>query len=302
MDQEKLRLKIDNYLLKNKRQAWEDLFTDIMSAKHGIAYQPVKAHGRMGDKAADGVLTQDRKTTVFQCHAPDEGFEINNLLQKIQSNFDRALAYWKMNEWIYVHNQDALPPMAVTLLHDLHKEHPATDTGAWGFKEVRKIALEMSEADQRRIFDINDPPAAEDLLHVKYEDIARILEALSEKAANQPLDLDFSPEQPTERKLYANDLTEVLQQTLRLAMAGSPQVGDVIDSQNLDQIDTPDQLAKILNRKYGSLKAEGYAGDLLYKELKREILGDARKAPAMEHAADMVLAFYFQTCDIFEEA
>ena len=33
MDQEKLHLKIDNYLLKNKRQAWEDLFTD--AASHG---------------------------------------------------------------------------------------------------------------------------------------------------------------------------------------------------------------------------------------------------------------------------
>lgn len=45
MDQEKLHLKIDNYLLKNKRQAWEDLFTDIMRAKHGIAFQPVKPQG-----------------------------------------------------------------------------------------------------------------------------------------------------------------------------------------------------------------------------------------------------------------
>ena len=302
MDQEKLHLKIDNYLLKNKRQAWEDLFTDIMRAKHGIAFQPVKAHGRMGDKAADGVLRKDEKTTVFQCHAPDGAFEIHGLLNKMQGNFDRALAYWKMNEWIYVHNQEALPPTAITLLHDLHEEHPDTDTGAWGFKEVRNIALHLTESDQRRIFDIHDAPAVEDLLHVRYEDIARILEALSEKVVNQSTDRDFSPGQPTEQKLYANDLTEVLQQTLRLAMAGSPQVGDVIQSQNLEQIDTPDQLARILNRKYKSLKAEGYAGDLLYKELKREILGETRKAPAMEYAADMVLAFYFQTCDIYEEA
>ncbi len=302
MDQEKLHLKIDNYLLKNKRQAWEDLFTDIMRAKHGIAFQPVKAHGRMGDKAADGVLRKDEKTTVFQCHAPDGTFEIHGLLKKMRGNFDRAFAFWKMNEWIYVHNQEGLPPPAVTLLHDLHDEHPDTETGEWGFEDVRKLALEIPEADQRRIFDINDASAGESLLHVRHEDIARILEALSEKVVNQPIDQDFSPEKPTEQKLYANDLTEVLQQTLRLAMAGSPQVGDVIQSQNLEQIDTPDQLARILNRKYKSLKAEGYAGDLLYKELKREILGDKRRAPAMEHAADMVLAFYFQTCDIYEEA
>ena len=302
MDQEKLHLKIDNYLLKNKRQAWEDLFTDIMRAKHGIAFQPVKPQGRMGDKAADGVLKKDKKTTVFQCHAPDEGFVIHGLLKKMRGNFDRALAFWKMNEWIYVHNQEGLPPPAVTLLHELHDEHPGTETGEWGFEDVRRLALEIHEADQRRIFDINDASAGESLLHVRHEDIARILEALSTKVVNQPIDQDFLPEKPTEQKLYANDLTEVLQQTLRLAMAGSPQVGDVIQSQNLEQIDTPDQLARILNRKYKSLKAEGYAGDLLYKELKREILGETRKAPAMEYAADMVLAFYFQTCDIYEEA
>lgn len=301
MDQEKLHLKIDNYLLKNKRQAWEDLFTEIMSAKHGIAFQAVKAHGRMGDKAADGVLTKNEKTTVFQCHAPD-AFEIHRLLKKMRGNFDRALAYWKMTEWIYVHNQDGLPPSAVTLLHELHDQHPDTDTGAWGFNEVRKLALDISEADQRRIFDIHDSPAAGDLLHVRYEDIAKILEALSKKVVNQSPVRDFSPGKPTEQKLYANDLTEVLQQTLRLAMAGSPQVAEVIQTQNLEQIDTPDHLARILNRKYGSLKAEGYAGDLLYKELKRELLGETRKDPTMEHAADMVLAFYFQTCDIFEEA
>ena len=262
----------------------------------------IRTHGAMGDKAADGVLKQEKRTTVFQCHAPDEGFVIRTLLDKMRGNFERALEYWLMNEWIYVHNQEGLPPPAVQLLHELHDEHPDTETGQWGFNDVRKLALEIDEKDQRRIFDINDTPNVESLLHVRYEDIARILEALSEKAANQPVDHEFSPEKPTEQKLYANDLTEVLQQTLRLAMAGSPQVRDVIENQNLEQIDTPDQLAKILNRKYQNLKAEGYAGDLLYKELKRELLGDARMAPGMEHAADMVLAFYFQTCDIYEEA
>lgn len=290
------RLAAENAFWKLRRTAFQDWFGDIMLRRFPDDYLKIRLS--KGDGGLDGYRLSTQ--TVYQVFAPRE-YSPREIVRKIQGDFKLAkktLAESRlvMNEWVFVHNDpDDLAHEVVAELAKLQRDNPDIIIRRW---ELTAIWNEISQLPENELIDLfGVAPTLEMLERLCYQDIIPVIEHLATGQA-PPLP---PTDPPSLRKLEFNDLSP---ERADFVIRGRVKQGLVESYLNeMPDDDKPEAIAQAFRDKYASLKDAGFNADRVFDELWLFTGGQAFASDPVRFAAVMtVLAFYFDNCDIFENA
>ncbi len=287
-------LHIELALLKKNEQEYEDFFCEVMKLKYSNDFQLIKAAGRDGDGKADGYLISEK--CVYQSYAPSSGFNKSNLLKKIEGDFNGAIGKWgdRLKKWVFLHNsQEGLPKYGLDLILKLRDENPMIEiTPPWGPNEIKEIILSLSVEKLVGLFG----PALthKDMASLTHEPIKTLLRAMSRKEAKRmeiaPVALD---------KLEFNKLSNDVEVLLTAGRRKEKLVEDLL--QHWPDPEYGEELAESFRNKYQSLTFDITTPDKIFSDL-RSFSGGQIDDVAAQVSSLAVLSYFFERCDIFENA
>lgn len=278
--------------LEKRGNAFQDWFCKLASHAWGEDFEPVRPYGNQGDFKCDG--RRISTGTIFQCYAPKATKE-EPLNSKIRGDFHGAKSHWpSMAEWIFVFNDnDGLPPSSSQLLDELRAEHPGIAISLWTEPALRKLAETMPDYAWEDIF--GSAPSQNHFESLAFKDLQPLIEELAQvepDPGQEPLD------PPSAEKLERNALSHDAAETLKHGRRKEPLVERYF--QKVAVPDLGERIAVAFRQKYAELRADALSADQIFSELQR--FAGMEGLPTRQGAALAVLSYYFERCDIFEDA
>lgn len=272
--------------------AFQDLFSSIMEKAYPGDFVRVKPWGSTGDRKCDGYLRSQR--IVFQVYKP-ERYKEPRVLAKIDEDFKGALEHWpnQMRQWVFVHGCYAgLSPRVLQRLVSLSDAHPGVEVKSWGLPEIKVVLFDLDATDLEQV--LGSAPTERDLAEVRMEDLESVLEHIAEMPPGSGADLRPVPAE----KLEASGLSPAAAGFLLQGMKKADLVGRYFS----DQFDPlrADRIATTFKRRYTQLRELGLPPDSIFHSLQQLAAGRERRSPKREAAILSVLAYLFETCDIYE--
>jgi hypothetical protein len=293
------RVALELKLRKCGGDAFQDFFSTVMTKAHGSDFVRLRAFGQLGDKGCDGYLQSSGG--VFQCYGAlnGDGGKVSYLVGKMADDFAKALVGVPeiMKKWQMVHNLvDGLPIEAVQKLKALETANP---TVQFGFVGIEALETAIFGLPEEQIEDLLGAVAttrdSQNLQPAELRDLvaAVILQADSvtfDVGAIRPVPadkLDFNKLPSHWRSLIAHGWQNTHHVSQYLQHHPDPMVGE--------------RIAQSFRVKYQYLKTQQLTpGDIMAK-LYEAITGQGIVTPERQVAAQALLAFLFESCDIFED-
>lgn len=286
-------LRFENAFLRQKGKAFESLFARVMS--HGFTgdFEPVRPYGSKGDLKCDGFRPSDG--TVFQAYAPDST-KLAELLAKIDEDFTGALTHWgaKMRRWELVHNDvRGLPAQAAHRLDELRAAIPAVTIAVFGEAEMRAVVMRLALHQLEDLF--GAVPSQRTLERLDFTNLRPVLIAIQRRdpGAEPPLAA------PSATKLQHNALSPDAALLLRLGRRREKLVQDFFDA--WPDPSFGEDVAEAFRARYQALKMVDLGPDQIFGELQ-SFAGGMEGDPSHQGAVLAVLSYFFERCDIFEDA
>lgn len=279
-----------NFFVEAKGDAFQSLFSRIMSMRFPGDFIAVRPWGSDGDRKNDGYLPSRR--TLFQCYAPNDLTAVA-CIAKIDEDFAGAIKHWKehFDTWTFVHNTHLLPPHVVEKLLVLGVQHFPVKLSHWGFEELRFEAFQLNESELSVL--LGPAPSQTTLVRLGVSDLEPILRHICQQPPTQDPDLRPVPA----GKLAHNQLSPDAATLLKAGMTRADLLTKYFRLKPCER----DRVAESFRLRYASLKSEHLAPDEIFMALRHYAgSGAADTTPSRETAILAVLAFLFEECDIFE--
>ena len=295
MDELQRSIYIDRFRLAfhtQKGTAFQDWFVRLAGYAFGPDFEEVRPYGSYGDLKCDG--RRISSGSVFQCYAPDTMKEAD-LIAKVDKDFQGARANWSgtMQEWVFVHNDGrGLPPNAVQHLDRLRQAHAPLSITTWSEPELLHLAMELDLSALQALFGPAASMAIVDRLVMS--DLVPIIEALQRHDPN-PSESLLTP--PSREKLEKNALSEESGLFLRIGRRKSALVDSFF--RRSPRPDLGERIAEAFRLRYAELKALDLPADTIFKHLQD--YSGFNGEPKQQGAALAVLAYFFDSCDVFED-
>ena len=231
---------------------------------------------------------------MFQCYAPD-AMKQAELIAKVEEDFHGARGHWSsdMAEWVFVHNDSrGLPPKAEQHINGLRKAHAPLAITVWSEPELLKLAMDLELGALQALFGPAASIAIVDRLVMT--DLVPIIEALQRQDPNAG-DPPLTP--PSPEKLKKNALSEESGLLLRIGRRKSGLVETFF--RKSPRPDLGERIAEAFRTRYAELKVLDLPADTIFKHLQDYAGMDGE--PKRQGAALAVLAYFFDSCDIFED-
>lgn len=235
---------------------------------------------------------------VYQCYAPTN-FKTSEAAAKITRDFWGAFEFLdgKLKTWVFVHNHPTsqLDKTAIRALNEIKQKCDddglAIEILSWGSEELwDELQLRTPYARLRDSFGSPDP------VNIDYATIEELLLRL-ERA---DYEADATPvTQPSPRKLDFNKLSSAYRREIREGRNGTGEVKDYFAAMASSRPEFEEQLAEHFRQRYEHLKqSKILTSDEIYEKLRLDagIESNAKR----EMAVRSILAFFFDSCDIFE--
>lgn len=286
-------LKFENAFLLQKGKAFESLFARVMAHAFPGDFQPVRPYGPKGDLKCDGFRSSDG--TVFQCYAPEQ-MKLPELLAKINEDFVGAVTHWsgRMRRWEFVHNdQRGLPAQAVQVLIDLGDGHKGIKIAVLGNAELRAIVMALQLHQLEDLF--GSVPSQRTLERLGFADLQPVLMAIQrrEPDAGSPIIA------PSAIKLERNALSQDAAGLLRQGRRREKMVEEFFNDWPYPRFG--EEIAEAFRERYNALKTVGLTPDEIFGQLQ-SFAGGMDGPPSHQGAVLAVLSYFFERCDIFEDA
>ena len=284
--------KFEIAFLRAKGDAFQTLFEKLMGLAYRADFMACRPWGKHGDRKNDGFLKSERR--LFQVYAPNE-MEAAKAIAKITEDFEGARNHWgeHFGTWVFVHNAtDGLPPHVQELLLDLQKANPDITLEHWGLEELLLIFRRLTIEDLEPWFGF--APSEEAKVELGFSDLQPILEAIVDRPAPPQTKVKAVPM----GKIEANSLSESAATLLKAGMVKAPLVGDFFRQWHDESLG--ERVAESFRAKYASLRGMS-APEEIFAELATWAGGAQRGSAKHQLAVLAVLAYYFDSCDIFEE-
>lgn len=291
-------------VLQSKGQAFEDFFVSVMT-KADQDFQPVKAYGNIGDQKNDGF---NKKTgTYYQVFAPEDITKdktIYDAAKKLEKDFRGLYEKWndicQVKKYYFVVNDkyEGLDPIITQKIIELNNEEAFSDVDIEVFmaKDLQKEFEKLDEDDVQEL--IGYIPSSSSEL-IEYGSLGEVVDYLMKtelpKVRNNKLIVpDF------DEKIEFNGLSREVKSKL---MTGSYQEGALIRYFN----ENPGT-REILQEKFHALyqlaseeildTQEDEADCKFYYIVDRAC---PKKTAGTVSCVEVLMAYYFSSCDIFEE-
>lgn len=285
--------KFEIEFLRAKGDAFQTFFERLMGLAYKADFMACRPWGAQGDRKNDGYLKSKRR--LFQVYAPNE-MDAAKAEAKITEDFAGAKEHWTrhFDSWVFVHNAtDGLPPHVQQLLLDFEAANPGIQLQPWCLEELRLIFRELSHDDKASWF--GPAPNEETKIRLGFADLEVVLARIAALPAPPMTDVKDVPA----GKIEANALSEAVARLLKEGMIKSPLVADFLSQWHDETLG--ERLAEAFKAEYRRLRGD-HVPNQIFAELQSWAGGDHRGAPEHELAVITVIAYYFERCDIFEEA
>lgn len=306
------RLMFKNKVLAADGQQFENLFVSIMGYARQD-FRAIKPQGKIGDRKNDGC--EPTVGRYYQVYAPEDATtKESNSVKKLEADFAGLKKYWTglysagIQEFFFVLNDryKGAYPTTHKALSDLKKNHSLQKADVFACKDLERVTFDELGDDQVQVV-VGFIPDFSMVVKVDYqiltEVVAHILENIPDKAVPGKL---ISPE--FETKLTFNELSAAAP----YLKAGSYQSSSVelFFDRNVDF--ARQAVRQSLNDMYIAAAQEGFIADPMIGLTAQDqmyfyILSSATplvgrdKLAATQRAVQVLLAYFFESCDIFEE-
>ncbi|GAA5135079.1 hypothetical protein GCM10023213_07780 [Prosthecobacter algae] len=285
-------LRFENAFRSTKGDAFQTFFEKLMGLVYKADFMACRPWGNQGDRKNDGFLKSERR--LFQVYAPNE-MEAAKAIDKITEDFAGAMVHWghDFDKWVFAHNAvDGLPPHVQALILKLEKDNSGIKLEPWGLEEFRLIFRKISEDDLAAWF--GPVPSEQTKLELGFGDLQIVLE----RVADHPVVPNQQVKDVPMRKIEANALSESVATLLKAGMAKAPLVADFFNRWHDETFG--ERVAVAFRNKYQELRGKS-GPDQIFSDLESWAGGAERGTPKHQLAVLAVLAYYFDSCDIFEE-
>lgn len=283
--------------LESKGDGFQRLFEKLMSQAYPNDFMACRPWGNFGDRKNDGYLPSAR--ILFQVYAPNE-LSAAEAVKKISEDFDGAKEHWKQyfDEWTFVHNapDSRLGPHVIEVLNKLRQGNPQIKIGHWGYEEMlakfRQLSLEHLESW------FGPSLTMEANVNLGYSDLIAVLTHIS--TASAPITSEVKA--VSAGKIEANLLSQAVADFLKIGMQKSSLVAQFF---NIWKNPTyGEQIAQAFKSKYMALRdrTPQLHPDEIFGQLETWAGGTANTTPTHKAAVLAVLAYFFDKCEIFEDA
>ncbi len=272
---------------------FQSFFERFMLMRHGDDFIVVRNYGNIGDRKCDGYLQSEQ--TVYQCYAPQGLMDQRDTLTKIGEDFTGAKTHWtEMAVWRFVTNQRSLPPDVVRHLNTLDGNEPVISVGVFGYESIRETILFLPR--ERLIELFGAMPTSQQVQTLTFDDIKPVLDHIQK---NKP-DPNYPVTAPSLEKLQANGLSYDVEVLLRHGRMKEHLVEQFFNG--YPDPDFGEQIAQSYRDYYQVLKSHGSSSDDIFRALQVFTGGSERHVPLREAAILAVMSYFFERCDIFEDA
>lgn len=293
------RIMFHNKILRSDAQAYEDLFVWVL----GYAYPdfaPVKPQGQIGDQKNDGYLRG--QGVYYQVYAPEDlKKSTRNASEKLKDSFDGLKEYWdsisQVREFYMVFNDK------------FRGAYPEVDKDLAAIKTnfgLDKCACFLAKDLESLLFTQPDDiinviagylPNPENIKTLDYSILNEVIGHIMDK--KRKLDLQENLTAPDfSEKIKFNGLGPQVAAYLNNA---SYQVGILEDFFSLNSAFPKQALRDVLRNVYlqGTKAEYGDQGDQVFMHILNE--ASPKETEPYESAVLVLMAYYFEACDIFED-
>jgi hypothetical protein len=188
----------------------------------------------------------------------------------------------------------ALPAPAVAHIADLIQKHPGIQLEVWSEERV-KDQLSLLRLDQLEDL-FGAVPCSHDLDQIQLDELRPVVLALKKLEA----DANVSLMAPSVYKLQANALSNEAADLLKMGRRKEQLVQRFFDT----YIDPTlgEDIAQAFRARYQALKDAKKSADEMFSELQIFSGGMTTGTPAHQGAVLAVMSYFFERCDIFEDA
>lgn len=280
--------------IEKRADEFQDFFSSIMEKRHPQDFIRTRPWGSSGDRKNDGYLRSER--TLFQVYGPSAVREAITV-RKIEEDFLGALPHWRQyfDKWVFVHNshpKDGLSPGIVAKLLELGEQHSEIVVLPWGFEELRQKSFELTEVNLASL--LGAVPSRSDLQAVSFDELELVLRHIESNYVPLPDETRAVPP----GKIEANGLSEAVRTLLMAGMRASHRVAEFIGKYHDPILGV--RVAHAFRSQYQKLRDQSLLPDDIFSELQLFAGGRQPNPPQRQAAALTVLAYLFETCDIFE--
>ncbi len=118
---------------------FQDLFSELMMQRYGLAYKPTSTSGNNGDFKVDGVL----HSTAFAVYAP-ETYNDNKTIKKLKEDFNGFLFYKNKGCWVEIEKyifvvkreRSGITSTVLNLISNFKKDFPVD---IWTIDDLRYV-------------------------------------------------------------------------------------------------------------------------------------------------------------------
>lgn len=293
------RIALELKLRKSSGDAFQDFFSSLMAKLHGDDFVRVRPFGSLGDKGCDGYLQSSGE--VFQCYGAlnGDGGKVAYLIGKMGEDFAKASKNLPslLKGWSMVHNLvDGLPIEAVQKLDQMRKANSACQfafIGLEGF-EHRLFALETHNIESL----LGLPANTQDALELQATELRDLIAALVESADDTALPMVAIGPVPA-NKLQLNKLPGHWCRLIEGGWQNAHLVSEYLQRHRDPLIG--EEIAQVFRVRYQYLRAQHLPPGAIMSSLYEMVTGQGTVHPARQVAAQALLAYLFESCDIFED-
>ena len=297
-----------------KGMEFQRLFEQIM-AFHCSSFTPINPYGKYGDRKNDGY---NRETGCFyQVHAPDDPSKSETVLaaaSKAKADFEGMLTAWSgktpVNEYRFVFNDDyrGCPAPVEEALLEVTNKHGVAAT-AMLCQHLEDIVLKLDD-DQIMLVVQAPIPTANPLPSIDFSILGEVINHIL--SSQQPISQNSILEAPTfDSKIEFNGLTQHVADLLRVGSYQHDAVAKYFSrNSTYAKQELRNHIAAMHNDARTLLAGSDCdsGNDIVFFETLRLITPngpiDSAAEPShhklLQDAALVVMAFFFESCDIFE--
>ncbi len=290
------RIFFQNKVFKSEGQQFEDLFCDIMSYADRN-FKRIKAWGNLGDRKNDGYI--ENKGIFYQVFAPEDIRKAYpEIVNKIQRDFDGLKEAWpNIREFYFVVNDKykGVHPESEQTIKTLKNSYALEESGIITADNLERILFELEENQINTI--VGFLPDIEKIVNLDYHVLNEVIGFIMKLPI--PLvkgEIKF-PE--WDEKIRINNLSEYSKHLLN---HGSQTVGS-LDKFLANNSFLAEELQSHITGVYQQIKKAWsdfeVSGDHIFWELINEC--SPKNENPYQNAVVVIMAKYFESCDIFEE-
>jgi hypothetical protein len=293
------KIALELKLRKCSGNAFQEFFSDVMAAAHGADFVRVRPFGSLGDKGCDGYLQSTG--AVFACYGAlngDRG-KVDYLIGKMGDDYGKALVALPaiMTGWKMVHNLvDGLPTEAILKLNELESTDDARrEFGFMGLEGFEHVIFSLKAHKIEALLGM--AATAHDAQNFQTAELRDLVSAVINAADANPINVAAIRPVPPD-KLTFNGLPGHWRSMIAGGWQNTHFVQEYLDGHPEPM--TGETIAQAFRVRYQYLKSQGLEPGETMSSLYEDITGMGAVTPARQVAAQSLLAYLFESCDIFE--